>query len=479
MMASEQAILDDLLIQQPPCSIPRGRKVWARLRVFSHAGLVKGKAVAVVVGKLLLSGLEIIRRVILGLPWLVVCISMAMFVGSWYFAGPAVTVSSFMDMSGDKSGSRGQMIADALALELQRIDQLDTVKNPWGRAGEVHSLLVTTPQAYERVGTISVGGTQLPVGELLLALKSLLPHWYPQRVITGSLWHSSSGEGTPVRILVRLEENGRILKHWSSEEAPATDDAAIRRFVTTVAFEIMWSMGKGSGANSLENFQSYIDGVERFRRYKDMRREQDFHDAETHFSAAIKNNPQYVKAHYYLGTLYGWRANYEETNRQLAEEYEQRAREQYDMIQLNASPEEQALAHFGLGLLAYRHYGREKRVSAGKHDTRSLSTLKLREADQHFKEAMRLEPKLHFARTGHALVYKEMGCIHLAIREFERARREVEDKSSAAWIEKQITTLKEREQRAQQAMQKARAGESRWSRLLAVFSRSSEQKGCA
>ena len=81
-------------------------------------------------------------------------------------------------------------------------------------------------------------------------------------------------------------------------------------------------MGKGSGANSLENFQSYINGVEGFRRYKDMRLEQDFHDAETHFSTAIKNNPQYVKAHYYLGTLYGWRANYEEINMQLAEDYE-------------------------------------------------------------------------------------------------------------------------------------------------------------
>jgi hypothetical protein len=143
---------------------------------------------------------------------------------------------------------------------------------------------------------ISVGGTQLPIAELLLALKGLLPHWYPQRLIAGSIWRSSSGDGTPVRILVRLEENGRILKHWSSKEAPAPDDAAIQGFVTTVAFEIMWSMGKGSGANSLENFQSYINGVEKFRRYKDVRREEDFHDAETQFSAAIKHNPQYVKA---------------------------------------------------------------------------------------------------------------------------------------------------------------------------------------
>jgi tetratricopeptide (TPR) repeat protein len=305
-----------------------------------------------------------------------------------------------------------------------------------------------------------------------------LPHWYPQRVITGSIWRSSSGDGTPVRILVRLEENGRILKHWSSKEAPATDDAAMQRFVTTVAFEIMWSMGKGNGANSLENFQSYINGVEKFRRYKDMRGVEDFDDAERQFTAAIKHNPQYVKAHYYLGTLYGWRANYDDTDMQLEEYYEQKAREQYDMIQVNAAPEEQALGNFGLGLLVYRHYGREKRLSSGKHGARSPSDLKLREADQHFKEAMRLDPKLHFARTGHTLVYKEMSCIRRAIKEFERARREAEDKSSIAWIEKQITTLKDREQRAKQAMQKAPAGESRWSRLRAVFSWSSEQNGC-
>jgi hypothetical protein len=74
---------------------------------------------------------------------------------------------------------------------------------------------------------------------------------------------------------------------------------------------------------------------------------------------------------------------------QLAEDYEHRAREQYEMTQVNTALEEQALGQFGLGLLAYRHYGREKRMSSGKHDARSRSDLKLREADRHFKEAMR------------------------------------------------------------------------------------------
>jgi hypothetical protein len=99
MMSSEQAILDKLLIQHPPSSLSRARKLWARLAGFSHFVLVKGQRVGAVGGKLLLTGLEIIRRVIIAIPWLVVCISMAMFVGSWYFADPTVTVSSFMDTS--------------------------------------------------------------------------------------------------------------------------------------------------------------------------------------------------------------------------------------------------------------------------------------------------------------------------------------------------------------------------------------------
>jgi hypothetical protein len=35
MMSSKQAILDDLLIQHPPSSISRARKLWARLGLFT------------------------------------------------------------------------------------------------------------------------------------------------------------------------------------------------------------------------------------------------------------------------------------------------------------------------------------------------------------------------------------------------------------------------------------------------------------
>jgi tetratricopeptide (TPR) repeat protein len=250
-------------------------------------------------------------------------------------------------------------------------------------------------------------------------------------------------------------------------------------------------MDKGSGAKSFENFQRYIDGVEKFRRYKDRRIKQDFVDAETYLSKAVEDNPQYTKAHYYLGTLYRWRADYQQANKQLAEEvkeeevkmYEHKAQETYNMLTLHYSPDVQALGHFGLGLLSYRNYQREKRMSPGMDPTASPSHPTLREANQHFKQAMQRAPELYFARAGHALVYKAMGCNRRSIKEFQRARQSVEDQASTAWIDGQIqalnNTLNKQERRAKQAIQSTRDRESRWSRLLAAFSWSSDRKGCS
>jgi Tfp pilus assembly major pilin PilA len=115
--------------------------------------------------------------------------------------------------------------------------------------------------------------------------------------------------------------------------------------------------------------------------------------------------------------------------------------------------------------------------------TASPSHPTLREANQHFKQAMQRAPELYFARAGHALVYKAMGCNRRSIKEFQRARQSVEDQASTAWIDGQIQalnkTLNKQERRAKQAIQSTRDRESRWSRLLAAFSWSSDRKGCS
>jgi hypothetical protein len=72
-------------------------------------------------------------------------------------------------------------------------------------------------QAYERVGTVSFVGIELPVGELVLALRALWPSWHTRYVITGSLQRCLSGSATRGQLVARLEEDGRTRKHWSYE----------------------------------------------------------------------------------------------------------------------------------------------------------------------------------------------------------------------------------------------------------------------
>ena len=144
MMALDESMLDDYPMQ-PPRLCLEGQKGVRTLEDCLRFMLVKGKPFVAIGGKVFLSALEIFRKTILAIPWLVACLIIAMFVGEWIFGGPSMTVSSFTDPGGERTGSLGPTIADALALELQRIDHLDSAKNPWGRAEEVHSLWVTTP----------------------------------------------------------------------------------------------------------------------------------------------------------------------------------------------------------------------------------------------------------------------------------------------------------------------------------------------
>ena len=130
MMVLDESMVDDNPRQQPSCADSRART--ARLTLGGCAGFVvaKGQRLVSIGAKIFLSALEFLRKAILAIPWLVVCLIIAMFIGEWIFEGPGMTVSSFTDPGGDRTGSLGQAIADALALELQRIDQLDTAKNP-------------------------------------------------------------------------------------------------------------------------------------------------------------------------------------------------------------------------------------------------------------------------------------------------------------------------------------------------------------
>src|SRR5919109_2044849 len=397
----------------------------------------------------------------------------------------SITIASFTDTSADtredKSRGLGHDLADALEFEILRIAQLHTPTNPWGSPKELPSLQMTGPQTVERVGgTISVAGVELPVEVVVEILKPLLARPRTQYLITGNFqkFHADdgawvkklgntdeenaclrfpSGEGTQVQIIVRLEADGRMLKRWncksllpSAAEHNAENRSSLAWHLREIAYEIMWIVLEGVEANSLQNFKDFIQGVDSFREYKDKKYEA-FGKAESLLSKAIKKNPAYARAHFYLGNLYSWRAYYEEEYEDVELTYEQKARDMYSLTAMRntSKPHESvAMSKFGLGLLDYRRYRKVK--EQGK----PLDEQLLASADQAFTESLEEDQEFYLARTGNALIYKEKaellnnqgkkgreGYLKRAIEEFQYAKAiaaSLKDMDSVKWLDRQI-----------------------------------------
>jgi tetratricopeptide (TPR) repeat protein len=432
---------------------------------------------------------ETVSKVLLPVVLLVVVSTVLMggFVWSWRSASNRITITSFTDTSGDKSAGVGHALADALESEILRIAQLHTLKNPWGRSQEVPSLEMTGPQTVERGGgTISFAGIELPLDVVAQALKPWFIRSTTQYVITGSLQRLPSGEdarmaalgdttatdicrrvpsGTSmwIQLIVRLEENGRMLKRWSCMArlrgaADSTTDPhpELAQYLRKIAYEITWITLEGIEANSLQNFQDFIEGVELFRQYKDKKYEV-FDTAEQMLSRAVEQNPGYARAHFFLGNLYSWRAHYEQ-DAEGARTYEERAKSAYEETGRGATtnPDEaRALKNFGMGLIDYRHYLKVKK----NHLPHTEQVYKrLEEAGQAFTAAWEQVHAFYFARTGRALVYKAKakllhqagektgtaGCLNEAITEFQYAKdtaANLKDIDSVKWIDKQLLAL--------------------------------------
>jgi Double zinc ribbon len=405
---------------------------------------------------------------------------------AWRSGGKSLTITSFTDTSGDKGGGFGHAIADALESEILRIAQLHTLKNPWGRSQDLPALQMTGPQTVQRVGeSIDVSGIDFPLQAAMQALRLWVTGPKTQYVITGSLQRFPAngdesnavtmpadchtfppGTGTRVQIIVRLEEDGRPLKRWSCKSrlsGGADSNADIRpdlaSYLRGIAHEILWVTLEGIEANSLGNFKNLIEGVERFRQYKDLRR----HDQELFFNAAAplwratQENTHYARAYFFLGNLYSWRAYYE-ADEYFQGLYEELAREQYERAGTEATanpPEAKALRHFGIGLVDYRRYLKAKARGSALTE-QPYQTLE--GARQAFTAAWEQDPTFYFARTGRALVYKEKAafwngvndpqgeesCLNHALSEFQQARNTaagLKDTDSVRWIEKQILEL--------------------------------------
>jgi hypothetical protein len=434
--------------------------------------------------------LAVIGKGLLLILVVVVGTAVVRIVGGWIFGGDSITIASFTDTraeaSAEKGSGLGHTLTDALTAEIHRINQLHTLRNPWASTDEVPPLEMTGPQAYERVGSISVAGLELPVGEVALALRPLLPSWYDRYVISGSIQRALSGQTMEGQIVARLEENGRARKHWN-RELPLHDAVELHLHLRQLAYEIMWHTLVGIEANSLGNFQDLIEGIQAFRTYKDTRDLEAFAAAKTNLEKAIKQNPRYARAHFYLGNLYTWRARYEPPGSDQETDYTTQAINAYEEAGSGYTSqfyEADAFKHFGRGLIYYRMYLKmKKHPPPGVTDNLTCLDFILNGAIYHFSKAVQHDDRFYFARTGRALIYREKAELYreqaklsgrrvesseqyslyltCAVREFRHAKFiAAYRKDSLRWLDMNIGEL-ERTRRKEA---------SPWSWLVAPFS---------
>ena len=416
-------------------------------------------------------------------------------VQSWKAKPHHITLASFTDTSAapgaEKSGEFGHFITDLLEAELRRIAQFHTPTNPWGNPQAVPLLAMTGHQSINRIeGTLSFAGLALPLEEVVEALQPWFARTGPHYRITGSLRRipadekpqgqagkSSTAEercdkfpagGEPaVRIIVRLAEDGRMSKRWTVRSrltSHAEEDAEVPTHLATclrdVAYQIMWTVLEGVEAESFATFKHFIEGVDLFRQYKQSRGKnlEVFHQAETVLADAITKQPEYARAHFYLGNLYSWRAFYADLGSDTEQQYETAARTAYATVATGYTykPEEAiALSQFGQGLVLFRHYKKRKKqmpMPGGAAYTQLVA------AHKAFTIAVNQAPEFYFARTGRAQIYEEISaalqgpgeqkgkrdCLRHAREEFRVAKKtadKLKDTDSIKWIAKRLGEL--------------------------------------
>jgi hypothetical protein len=387
-------------------------------------------------------------------------------VGSWMLGDDTITIASFTDMrpegNREKGGGVGHTLTDALTFEIHRINQLYTLKNPWASAEEVPPLGMTGPQAYERVGTVRFVGVELPVGEVVLALRALWPSLYTRYVITGSLQNGLAGKTPGAHLSVRLEEDGRTRKHWN-HDIPLDNEKIVKEKIQELAYQILWSTLKDIETTSLDSFRNFVEGVALFRRYKDKKMYTDFVNAETYFLKAIGIDEKYARAYFYLGNLYNWRAHFADLESQDEKCYREEATKYYKKAGdgYAANPyEAKSFMNFGMGLVYHRAYSKRKdQYQERIADKLSELNEYLTKAHEYYTKVTGQEQNFYFAQTGRGLIYKEKADLssedpqeintskvymHCAVQELRHAKYiavDRKDKESLRWLDRHLHDL--------------------------------------
>jgi len=342
----------------------------------------------------------------------------------------------------------GTTVSDLVTFELKHISELHNPDNLiWSFKGEsLPQEQIVESQSFQQVGSVSVAGTVIPLGELLLALKSTWPHFGERSVISGSVHSFATESGQQhIKIIARRESQGKILNQWSINQAIA-EQIEIAEIAKDLAYQIHHETGINIQTTSWQSFKYLSEAIEPAKKYFDGFAADDLAEAKRLLHAALQHDESYIIARYALGQLYYQNAFYqwEEENddrnlrpsKDIVDSEALLAKKEFEQIVVLAEkPKEKALGYFGLGMLCA--------------DQAQLTPCRWREicgkeARAHFKDATDADPDFWEASWVLTVMLEKEDRFEDAVNELQGLKKRTQLKESTlSAVDERIAKLGE------------------------------------
>ncbi len=226
---------------------------------------------------------------------------------------PGITVLPFENNTGSPDyDGMGTGIVDSLIAELQDIGRIHMIeaRDPKEvrtiRAEKIELPIMggggAVKESLKDMGDISAGEVNVPVGSLLATIKTLFSS--SGQTISGSI----QKYGSTIRIVARLDKNGRESKAWQVS-GPASSGSELTALIEELAFKMCMCRDLSKHvvtAHSWESFKHFTYGLENSHRYELSEGAEDAYayKAIRNYEDAIAIQPRYAIAHYNLGAIY-------------------------------------------------------------------------------------------------------------------------------------------------------------------------------
>jgi tetratricopeptide (TPR) repeat protein len=234
--------------------------------------------------------IEILK--VIGAIFLFVLISLIL---RWLAAkGKGTVVIPFEDLD-TGNPNKGKAIANSLVAELNRIKHINTITQSDNDEHIKLQLLNIPPlipiqenieKSLLSIGTFEIGDAKIPVGQVLLLLRSLWPFGDKSRVISGDIQKYQN----VTRLVVRLEE-AKEIKTWevTSKDMPITE------MTKEMAYKIAMYIAPNITAQTWEGFKFFSEAIANYNKYRQTQNEQYLEKTKKYCVEARKFENKYEK----------------------------------------------------------------------------------------------------------------------------------------------------------------------------------------